>query len=161
MSKKLKKASSLQEKATAALFEGKQVIASGALWFSKGDVVTDTFLIENKMTSKDFYSLKISTWNKIKKEAIKAGLRTPLMVIMLGSGKSFVVFDFFECKGKEVFFIEIDKGSYRITESLLNEIIEEEIILALNFKQTVNTTLFVMKQEDFLQFLKEKEVLLN
>lgn len=158
---KVKKASSLQEKATAELFGGKQVIASGALWFSKGDVVTDIFLIENKMTSKNFYSLKISTWNKIKKEATKAGLRTPLMVVMLGNGKSFVVFDFLvDYEEREIFSIEINKGSYRITESLLNETVEEEVILSLKFKEVGSAHLFIMKQEDFLQLLKEKEVLL-
>lgn len=78
---KLKKMSQKQEKSVAEEFNAKTVVASGAMWGSKGDVRNDKYLIECKMTQKPFYSLTKSTWEKIEKEAIKDGLRIPMMCI--------------------------------------------------------------------------------
>ena len=75
--------SNLQEKSVAKQFGGKQVIASGALWFAHSDVRNDKFLIECKTTEKDYYSLTAKVWEKIEQEAIRDHLRIPLMVIDL------------------------------------------------------------------------------
>lgn len=75
--------SNLQEKSVAKQFGGKQVIASGALWFAHSDVRNDKFLIECKTTEKDFYTITAKVWEKICKEAVRDGLRDPLLIIDL------------------------------------------------------------------------------
>lgn len=84
--------SNLQEKSVAKQFGGKQVIASGALWFAHSDVRNDKFLIECKTTEKDYYSLTAKVWEKIEQEAIRDHLRIPLMVIDLEDRDRVVVF---------------------------------------------------------------------
>lgn len=79
--KNLKKLSQKQEKSVADEFDAKTVVASGAKWGSKGDVRNSEYLIECKMTQKPFYSLTKTVWEKIQKEAIKDGLRIPMMCI--------------------------------------------------------------------------------
>lgn len=77
-----------QEKRVASELRGNTVIASGSLWGSKGDVRSEDFLVECKTTEKSFYSLTLSTWLKIRTEAIKDGLRLPAMCIDLENGGS-------------------------------------------------------------------------
>lgn len=90
---KVKKKSQLQEKSVAKDLDAKTVIASGALWGSKGDVRHEDFLVECKTTEKSSYSLTMKVWEKIEKEAIKDGLRTPLMCVDTENGKyRFAVF---------------------------------------------------------------------
>lgn len=89
----VKKKSKLQEKQVAKDLDAKTVIASGALWGSKGDVRHDEFLVECKTTDKSFYSLTMKVWEKIEKEAIKDSIRTPLMCVDVNGGKDrFAVF---------------------------------------------------------------------
>lgn len=83
---KLKKMSQKQERAVAEEFSAKTVVASGAKWGSKGDVRNDKYLIECKITQKPFYSLTKTTWEKIEKEAIKDGLRIPMMCVDVDNG---------------------------------------------------------------------------
>jgi hypothetical protein len=77
----IKNKSKKQEKRTAKDFGGKTTPASGALDGAKGDVRTSLFLIENKYTDTPSYVLKLETWKKIEKEALKDGLRYPMMQI--------------------------------------------------------------------------------
>lgn len=87
-----KRNSKNQESRVAKEVLGKVTPASGALWGSKGDVRNDLFLIECKTTKKDFYSLTFTVWDKIYVEAIKDGLRIPVMCIDLNNGsKRFAV----------------------------------------------------------------------
>ena len=58
-----KKKSKKQEERIAKQIGGKTVIASGALWGAKGDSRFDNFLIENKFTDKDSYSLQLKIWD--------------------------------------------------------------------------------------------------
>ena len=83
----VKKKSQKQEKSVAKDLNAKTVIASGALWGSKGDVRHDQFLVECKTTDKPFYSLTMKVWEKIEKEAVKDGLRIPVMCVDLNGGK--------------------------------------------------------------------------
>lgn len=76
-----------QEKKVAKEIDGYTNIASGALWNKKGDVRSEGLLVECKCTGKEYYSLSLSTWNKIFKEATKDGLRTPVMCIDLEGSK--------------------------------------------------------------------------
>ena len=83
----VKKKSQLQEKSVATDLNARTVVASGALWGSKGDVRHDNLLVECKTTDKDYYSLTLATWNKIEREAVKDGLRLPVMCIDIKGGK--------------------------------------------------------------------------
>lgn len=82
-----KRNSKNQESKVAKELSGKVTPASGALWGAKADVRNDIFLVECKTTEKDFYSLTFNTWDKIYHEAIKDGLRIPVMCIDLSNGK--------------------------------------------------------------------------
>lgn len=84
---KVKKKSQLQEKSVAKDLNARTVVASGALWGSKGDVRHDNLLVECKTTEKDFYSLTLTTWEKIEREAVRDGLRIPVMCIDIKGGK--------------------------------------------------------------------------
>ena len=83
----VKKKSQKQEKSVAKDLNARTVVASGALWGSKGDVRHDNLLVECKTTDKSFYSLTMQVWEKIEKEAIRDGLRIPVMCIDLNGGK--------------------------------------------------------------------------
>lgn len=82
----VRKRSQRQEKRVAKEIGGKVTPASGALWGSKGDARASEFLVECKTTLTDKYILKAKTWLKIKEEALKDGLRTPVMCIEVRDG---------------------------------------------------------------------------
>ncbi len=78
-----KKKSKKQEERIAKQIGGKTVVASGALWGAKGDIRTDKYLVEAKYTDTNHYTLNVKTWNKIEQEAIKDGLRIPVMCVSI------------------------------------------------------------------------------
>lgn len=87
-----KRSSKKQEDRVAKELSGRVTPASGALWGAKGDVRNDVFLVECKTTGERFYTLTFNTWDKIYREAIKDGLRIPVMCIDLeNGGKRFAV----------------------------------------------------------------------
>ena len=67
--------SSKQEKAVAKAVGGKKVANSGATAFNKGDVTTDSILIECKtcMENKKSFSIKKEWLDKNKEEAFEMG----------------------------------------------------------------------------------------
>ena len=77
------KRSRRQEHITAKEINGRTTPASGSRWYSKGDIRSDKFLIECKTTTKDSYRLTAKAWEKIYKEALRDGLREPVMRIDL------------------------------------------------------------------------------
>lgn len=91
--KTVKKRSQIQEKSVAKDMGAKTVVASGAMWSSKGDVRNDKFLIECKTTEKDFYSITTKVWEKISLEADKDGMRIPLLFVDLRDTDRYVVFN--------------------------------------------------------------------
>ena len=114
--------SNLQEKRVAKEIGGKVTIASGAFDFQKGDVRHDQFLVECKTTEKSFYALTYEVWKKIQTEALRDGLRLPVMSIDLEDGKhKLAVFDFALMYDHTDFFdqeiktITVDKKSFRVT----------------------------------------------
>ena len=60
-----------RERSAAKEIGGRSVIGSGALWFDKGDIKTDTFLIEDKFTDADTYTIQLATLKTIEKQASK------------------------------------------------------------------------------------------
>ena len=165
--KTVKKRSQKQEKSVAKDFGGRQVIASGSLWFADSDVRTDKFLIECKTTEKDYYPLTAKVWEKIEKEAIKDHGRIPLMIIDLEDRDRMVVFkpkDFekdlpnpYDCTAKSL--EEKDLKSYRVSLKELLEAQEDfggdyiygKLFLICGEKRTM---LFFMRIEDFAEHYK-------
>ena len=127
--RKVKKKSQIQESKTADLLGGRTQIASGAIWSMKADVRTDDYLVENKFTDEDHYSLTRATWEKIEHEAINDSLRTPMMQIDIRE-QQVVVIDknLWEVLSKGYSNLNIianvstTKKSYRITEVIAEKL---------------------------------------
>ena len=83
----VRKKSQIQEKRVANELGGKVTPASGALWGAKGDVKSDLFLIECKVTEKPAYPLTLKRGTRISKEALKENFRLPVMSVDLCNGK--------------------------------------------------------------------------
>ena len=152
--------SNLQEKSVAKQFGGKQVIASGALWFASSDVRNDKFLIECKTTEKDYYSLTSKVWEKIEQEAIKDHLRIPLMVIDLEDRDRIVVFrpqDFDLPIDTRCFQSEIPK-SIRVRADMFgyDEFGDYSSMLITHICGKKNNVLCLMLQKDFEEQFKEE-----
>lgn len=81
-----KKKSKKQELSIAKEVEGKTTIASGSLWFQKADVKNDKFLFECKITKEKYFNVTEKIWDKIRKQAVKDGLREPVLVIDFKDG---------------------------------------------------------------------------
>ena len=72
-----------KEDTDAKLFDAKQTPRSGGLWFAKGDSKSKTFLIENKTSVHDRFSITQKVWQKIEHEALLIK-RIPLLSIAFG-----------------------------------------------------------------------------
>ena len=81
-----------KEQADAKHFGGRRRPRSGGIWFMPGDVVLKQFLIDDKTTKHNSYSISSKTWNKIKKEAILCN-KMPALNVQLGDGTEFTVID--------------------------------------------------------------------
>ena len=68
------------------VFNSKRTPRSGGLWFAKGDSKSDEYLIENKQTEKESFSVSVKLWEKINREALLSR-RIPLLSIEMGDGK--------------------------------------------------------------------------
>ena len=158
---KVKKKSQLQEKSVAKDLNARVVVASGALWGSKGDVRHDNLLVECKTTDKDFYSLTLTTWEKIEKEAIKDGLRIPVMCVDIKGGKEryavYLAKHFKHYRSaydivKHISTSWSDKKSFRVNEPKL------VLMATVRNKKTGETPCFaVVPWDDFLYMLKGGE----
>lgn len=169
-----KKKSKKQEHRVAKEMGGKVTLASGALWFQKGDVKLDKFLIECKTTVNSYYKLHIDVWEKISQEALKSGMRIPLMQIELNSGKNrLVVMNYLDFVGigldrfnfvtrKQPLLLE--QKQYRITAEFLDAKVPKRMGAQLFFLMEqikfvdYNTHLVIFKWEDFLFMLKEVNI---
>lgn len=103
--------SNRQEKKVAKVVNGKRQANSGATAFAKGDIITDTFLIECKTKVKD------STSFTVKEEWL---LKNEEEAFAMGKNNSALVFDFGP---------NSDKRYYIISERLfqvLQQYLEEE-----------------------------------
>ena len=75
--------SNKQERQIAKDIEGRLVPASGSIWSHKADIRSASCLYEAKTTEKTYYPLTKLVWDKIEKEALKDGMRLPVMCIEL------------------------------------------------------------------------------
>ena len=130
-----KRKSTLQEKRVAKEVGGRTTPASGAMWGCKGDVRSDAFLVECKTTEKDKYSLSIATWNKIRREAIKDGMKIPIMCIDLCSGKyRFAVFEYAPTSIKGVYNVPVEVSTSKRSHTI--KVGAEDIV---HFKSQMTT----------------------
>jgi len=83
------KQSQKHEKRLAKAVGGQTTAASGAFWSRKGDVRSDTLLIEHKWTGKKSKTISSAELKKISDEAIMDG-RLPVFGIHL-DGKDYVI----------------------------------------------------------------------
>ena len=152
--------SNLQEKSVAKQFGGKQVIASGALWFAHSDVRNDNFLIECKTTEKDYYSLTSKVWEKIVGEAIRDHMRIPLMAIDLEDRDRVIVFrpqDFDPEIDTRCFQTEIPKSvRVRAKDLGVNEFGDYTSMIVTHICGKKDNVICLMLQKDFEEAYKEK-----
>lgn len=157
----VKKKSQIQERSVAKDLNAETVIASGALWGSKGDVRSDKLLVECKTTDKSWYSLSLPIWKKIEQEAIHDGLRIPVMCIEVTNNnhkEKYAVIKDADLKWMNVLtYHEITQHfscrfcsgkSFRVTKP------ESVIFPAEAWSNYVSTTFVVLPWEDFLYHLK-------
>jgi len=71
-----------KEKSDEKDFGGRRTSGSGKSWYGKGDIKTDTFLIEDKQTDKNSYRIETKTWRKISNEALLSQ-RLPLLSLKI------------------------------------------------------------------------------
>ena len=158
----IKKKSKRQEDRTAKDFGGKTQIASGALWGSKGDARTDEFLIENKFTDKEYYTLKYAIWDKIKVEALKDSLRVPMLQLDI-QDKQYVIMEIWD-------LLSYMQGDYTklpiitfSTEKASLKLKKEELCIGMDEYATItfrkkekDVILGVMRKDDFKILLDTK-----
>ena len=75
-----------KEKKDALKFGNTRTPRSGGLWFAKGDSKGKKFLIENKTTAKENFTIQGKVWEKIENEALMERL-IPLLSIEFGKKK--------------------------------------------------------------------------
>jgi hypothetical protein len=79
-----------KEKKDAKKFGGKQTFRSGGIWFAPGDLKSDDFLFDSKLTTRKSFSVTKKMWDKIEKEAINSN-RTPALLIQFSENVELVV----------------------------------------------------------------------
>ena len=79
-----------KEKKDALVFKGKRTPRSGGLWFAKGDSKNEKYLIENKTTAKESFSISTHLWEKIENEALLSH-RIPMISLEIGKRQLEVV----------------------------------------------------------------------
>jgi len=72
-----------KERKDAELLGAKQTPRSGGLWFAKGDSKSSKYLIENKTSKHDSFTIPRKMWEKLEKEALLSR-RIPLLSIQFG-----------------------------------------------------------------------------
>lgn len=82
-----------KEKSDADIFKGKRTPRSGGFWAFPGDVRSDKFLIDSKVTEQKSYSINKNIWEKVEHEALKSGKIPILSVSIINDGIELVVLD--------------------------------------------------------------------
>ena len=81
-----------KEKNDSKSFGGKRRPRSGGIWFMPADVVTKDFLIDDKTTKHNSYSITSKTWKKLVNESMLCD-KMPVLNVRLGDGIEFTVID--------------------------------------------------------------------
>lgn len=151
-----RKRSQRQEKQCAKDFGGRVVVASGALWFAKSDVVTDKFRIENKSTLKNEFRLSVSVWEKVRKEAYKTE-KIPLIEVLVNDSCYIVTsleeyYNVVDVSIKMYSAIGIETKTYLIVNSRWRRG-SEYIISSATFKFKDSDVMIIVPKMSFLSGL--------
>lgn len=159
MTVQVKKKSQLQERSVAKDLNARTVVASGALWASKGDVRHDNLLVECKTTDKSYYSLTFKVWEKIEKEAVKDGLRLPVMCIDIKGGKERYAVFLSKHFRHYKFYNEIYDGGDCWTDNKSFRVDEPTRVLMVGIKSKSGETpcFIVTPWDDFVYMIKGGE----
>jgi hypothetical protein len=87
------KRSRIQERKGSRLYDGSLQPGSGNRWHSKGDIETETELIECKTTVRHSYSLKAADLDKAMRQALLEGKRMVFEIEFVDDGLTVVVLD--------------------------------------------------------------------
>jgi len=144
-----------QEKRVAKEIDGKTTLNSGALYFQKGDVRNEKYLIECKTTKKAFYTMEVDVWEKIEREAVSDGLRIPIMQVDLLDGKQrYAVIEHADYK-------ELKEGTYKdiITFAKSFRLKAQDEISLVKFYDAYGAylSLCVIPWSDFIDFIEKGE----
>ena len=150
-----KKRSQKQERKCAKDFKGSTVIASGALWFSKSDVVSDKFRIENKSTLKDEYRLHVSIWEKVRREAHQSG-KIPLIELLVGDTE-YIVTSLIDYNDLVPYGLKTRYLKLEGTKTFL--VLNKEWKSGMNFK--LSEKIFKFKDSDIMIIVPKSSFLLN
>lgn len=174
----VKKKSQLQEKRIAKDLNGKIVPGSGAMWHSKGDTNLNLFLVEAKYTEEDYYRLKVSLWDKIKKEAYRIG-KLPLFQIELQERLNreedkiiimsvddfegynfhetfkFIKFPVIELMDKKSVTIDYTLFDEELNETFKSHIDEGDVFYPIRVLEFKDYLLVAMYYKDFVQCYRE------
>ena len=166
MEKTVRKRSQKQEKGVAKDLDAKVVVASGAIWSAKGDCRSEKCLIECKTTLKDYYSVTAKVWEKIEEEALRDGMRVPLLIVDIKDKDRYVVFDpnYFEevyLNNYECTYKGEPKSSFRVSPEFLDkceEVYGDHITGSLEYLKghKKNHALLYARFDDFVKTYKEE-----
>lgn len=135
---------------------GREHLMSGAAWFKKGDASNEYFLVEDKFTDKEKYSIKYNELVKVQKEALEV---SKIPIFRFGftiNKKDYVVLntkhtllDATQCD------LKIAKKQYTVKpESLYKQDVSlpegDFIIMTLNFFNKDN--FFIVSWENFMYY---------
>lgn len=160
--KPVRKRSMKQEQDVAKEFDAKTVIASGSLWFADSDVRSEKYLIECKFTDEKYYTLTAHVWEKIRTEAIRDHIRTPLMVIDI-QGERFIVFNVEDFDITKVHpYYEVETINLRRSVRLYKDFLSRDRFDSSDYKgilfyikEKMLDTLFFMRIEIFKAIFEE------
>ena len=124
-----------QESAVADYLGWKQVSASGARPFNKGDIVSDSWLCECKThtTRTDQYKVLFSVWRKLISEATSC-MKRPVLITDNGTQKiedqCFVIsIDFYSAEYDVKMYDAIPKGQLSVRQNLKSFVFSHALLL--------------------------------
>jgi len=74
-------------------FGGRKTPKSGGAWSFPGDVTTDKFLIDSKLTERKSFTITCKIWKKIYNEALKSRKLPCLSISLINEDIEIVVLD--------------------------------------------------------------------
>lgn len=146
-----RKKSQKREKKLAKDISGKSHIMSGGAWFQKGDVSNEHFLVEDKFTEADAYTLSLQTLKKLEKEALQVN-KIPIFIFGFTKGlkKDYCIINkkhtIYDCQAEELFITKsIKLNSVRMWKKS-----PESLILFNLLVDDLSDMYYIVAWDDFL-----------
>lgn len=144
------------EKSGANDINGKLHCASGSTWSQKADFSNDFFLVEDKFTHKEYYSISLSVLTKVEKQAKKLG-KIPIMRFVFNSdGSAYSVLRKQDClhliNNKESAIIITNNKSKKITKKELQDNYNKNEHVFLIELHLMEAHYIITRWDDFIFF---------